>query len=194
MITSATLSKVSPNPGSCLNPPPAVKATSPSAPSKTLHCTYPSRWIGKNSIKGSYPSCMIFYVFPLHKENHPNNDRHKKNSLDTADFLLSFMRIIFRRTKGITNWRRDVMYPEPLSREASTPVLFWIWWSIFKLVSFVTPLNPTYSKLLKRKYQLVPIKNIVNPTTRGRRGRPTYIIVQLLQYIGPHKSVLETYI
>lgn len=37
--TSAAFSKTSLNPGSCLNPPAAVKATSPSAPSKTLHCT-----------------------------------------------------------------------------------------------------------------------------------------------------------
>lgn len=37
-ITIAAFSKLS-NTGSCLNPPPAVRATSPVAPSKTLHWT-----------------------------------------------------------------------------------------------------------------------------------------------------------
>lgn len=37
--TNAAFSNISVSPGICLNPPAAVKVTSPSAPSKTLHWT-----------------------------------------------------------------------------------------------------------------------------------------------------------
>lgn len=36
-------------------------------------------------------------------------------------------------------------YPEPLSGEAIAPVLLRIWWSVFELISFTIPFNPTYS-------------------------------------------------